>query len=335
MPQPREYFGALRRVANLDRVSHLVERHPLEHARQAEAVVSVEMGDADAADLARRHAGELHLALRALARVEQQALGIPPEQIAIVVPAASGHLAGSAENHEFPVGHGTDLTPGRPRDEPQRRAAWQAGKLTVGGRIGLHPAQGGTGDLAGDPGRHPDRKHPVRDAHPRRDRAARRHQRPLPDHRAVEHGRTVANQRLLADQGRMHDAQMANCCSLADLGDRIGSAMQHRPVLHVRAPPDDDRPEVGAQHGPVPDRCFGLDAHVAHERGRRRDPRVSADGRCVAFEGEKRHPPIMPETACTARDRLHGRRPSAPRRHTPSPHPPRRAAAILLQLWLI
>ncbi len=126
VPQPREYFGALRRVANLDRVSHLVERHPLEHARQAEAVVSVEMGDADAADLARRHAGELHLALRALARVEQQALGIPPEQIAIVVPAASGHLAGSAENHEFPVGHGTDLTPGRPRDEPQRRAAWQA-----------------------------------------------------------------------------------------------------------------------------------------------------------------------------------------------------------------
>ncbi|HEX9516471.1 MAG TPA: hypothetical protein VF940_09890 [Streptosporangiaceae bacterium] len=115
VPQPREYSGALRRVADLHRLRNLVERHPLKYAGQAEAVISVEVSDADAADLARRHTGELHLALRALARVEQQALGIPPEQIAIVIPAAGGHLTGSAENHQFPVGHGTDLTPGRPR----------------------------------------------------------------------------------------------------------------------------------------------------------------------------------------------------------------------------
>ena len=108
--QPLEDLAVLGRVMGLDHVRHLVERQPLEYAGQAEAVIAVEMGDADAADLARRDPGELHLALRSLARIEQDSVGFPPEQVAVVVAATGRHLARSAENHEFPVGHGTDLT---------------------------------------------------------------------------------------------------------------------------------------------------------------------------------------------------------------------------------
>ncbi len=129
--QPLEDLAVLGRVMGLDLVRHLVERQPLEYAGQAEAVVAVEMSDADAADLARRDAGELHLALRSLARIEQDSVGFPPEQVAVVVAATGRHLARSAENHEFPVGHGTDLTPARPRAvRPPRGAAPGHGKWT-------------------------------------------------------------------------------------------------------------------------------------------------------------------------------------------------------------
>src|SRR5438876_6609788 len=45
----------------------------------------------------------------------------------------------------------------------------------------------------------------------------------------------------------------------ADLGHRVVAAVQHRTVLDVRTAPDDDRAEVGAQHGAVPDGGLGLD----------------------------------------------------------------------------
>jgi len=61
MPQPREHLPVLRRVAGIDRVRHPVQRHPLQHTRQAKAVIAMEMGDADPADLARRDPGEDHL----------------------------------------------------------------------------------------------------------------------------------------------------------------------------------------------------------------------------------------------------------------------------------
>src|SRR5215475_3367212 len=88
-------------------------------------MVSVEVSDADPADMAGRHAGELHLALRSLPRIEQQALAVPPEEVAVVVAAASRNLARGAENHEFPVGHGTDPTPGRQSVRADRIIPWE------------------------------------------------------------------------------------------------------------------------------------------------------------------------------------------------------------------
>jgi len=88
-------------------VRHPVQRHPRQHARQAEAVVTVEMGDADAGDLARGHPGEQHLPLRSLTRVEQQALVVPAQEIAVVIAAAGGRLTRRAEDHQLTIGHGT------------------------------------------------------------------------------------------------------------------------------------------------------------------------------------------------------------------------------------
>ena len=48
VPQPPENVLALRRVAHLHRVPYPVQRHPREHARQAQAVIPVKVGDADA-----------------------------------------------------------------------------------------------------------------------------------------------------------------------------------------------------------------------------------------------------------------------------------------------
>ena len=45
VPEPPEHLPALHRVADLHDVRDLVQRHPLQHARQAEAVSSVKVGD--------------------------------------------------------------------------------------------------------------------------------------------------------------------------------------------------------------------------------------------------------------------------------------------------
>jgi hypothetical protein len=73
---------------------------------------------------------------------------------------------------------------------------------------------------------------------------------------------------------------------LTYLRHRVVAAVQHRTVLDVRAAPDDDRAEIGAQHGAVPDGGFGLDPHVADQGGGGGDPGPGADLRLTAFEGE-------------------------------------------------
>src|ERR1700733_3126522 len=85
MPQPGEYLLVLSRIAGLHRVRYPIQGHPREHARQAQAVISVEMRDADPGDPARRDPGEQHLPLCPLTRVEQQSLVIPQQQVTIVV----------------------------------------------------------------------------------------------------------------------------------------------------------------------------------------------------------------------------------------------------------
>jgi len=109
MPEPREHLLVLRRVAGFDQVRHPVQGHPLQHARQAKAVIPVEMGDADPGDLAHRDPGEDHLPLGALTRVEQQPLAVPAQQVAVVVTAAGRRLARRAKNHQFTIRH--DIRP--------------------------------------------------------------------------------------------------------------------------------------------------------------------------------------------------------------------------------
>ena len=98
------------RVGDLDGAGHPIKRHPLEDAGQAQAVVAVEVGDADPGDLVRGHAGEQHLALGALARIEQQALIVPAQEVPVLVAGARGRLTRGAEDDQLTVGHGTDLS---------------------------------------------------------------------------------------------------------------------------------------------------------------------------------------------------------------------------------
>ena len=119
--QPAEHLPAARRIAHLDRVRHPVQRHPRQHARQAEAMIAVQVGDADAGDLAGRDPGEQHLPLGSLARVEQQALVVPAQEVAVVIAAAGGRLARRAENNQLTVGH--DIPQYAAHRQPRRSGA--------------------------------------------------------------------------------------------------------------------------------------------------------------------------------------------------------------------
>ena len=77
MPQPLEVDLPAARVDDLDGVRHAVERQPLDDARQADAVVAVEVGQDDVRDLGGGDAGVGHLPLRALAGVEEDAQLVP------------------------------------------------------------------------------------------------------------------------------------------------------------------------------------------------------------------------------------------------------------------
>jgi hypothetical protein len=145
VPEPRECLPAVGRVAGLDNMRDLVERQPLDHARQAKAVVSVEMRQADAGDLARLHAREEHLSLRAFSRIEEQPLAVPPQQIAVLVAALRRRLTGSSEDDQLTVGHGSNLrVPLRLMAEAISRrtrsglagmTALPAGRLCAGSRV--------------------------------------------------------------------------------------------------------------------------------------------------------------------------------------------------------
>ena len=82
-------------------MAHAVQRQALENARQAEAVVAVEVRDADPGDVGGRDPGLQHLALGAFAGVEQDPLAVPAQEVAVLVAIARGHLAGGAQHDEF------------------------------------------------------------------------------------------------------------------------------------------------------------------------------------------------------------------------------------------
>jgi hypothetical protein len=108
VPQAREDLVAFGRVMGLHHVGYPVQGHPLQHARQPQAVIAVKVRDADAGDLARGHAGEQHLALGSLPRVKQQAFSVPAQEVAVVVAVPGGRLARRAENNQLTIGHEPD-----------------------------------------------------------------------------------------------------------------------------------------------------------------------------------------------------------------------------------
>src|SRR5580700_1684673 len=167
------------------------------------------------------------------------------------------------------------------------------GQLTVELGVGLHPLPGARAELTDDARGDPGGEQAVTDDHPRRDRGPGRDHGAAAHDRAVEHGGAVADQRFGADDRAVHDAQVTDGRPLPHLGHRVGPAVQDRPVLDIGAAADQDRPEVGPQHGPVPDRRLGLHVHVPDQGGGGRDPRAGADVRLAAFEGEQWHLPMM------------------------------------------
>ena len=95
-----------------------VQAHPLHDAGQAEAVVAVGVGEAHPGHGARRDVGERHLPLGALARVEQEALAVPAQQVAVVVAGPGRHLRRGAQDHEL-AHHATSLPRAAPPSVPQ------------------------------------------------------------------------------------------------------------------------------------------------------------------------------------------------------------------------
>ena len=84
MPQPGEILPAGTREVRVDRMWHLVQGQPLHDTRYAEAVIAVEMGEADPGDVGGAHPRQQHLALRPLTGVEQQTFAVPAQQVAVL-----------------------------------------------------------------------------------------------------------------------------------------------------------------------------------------------------------------------------------------------------------
>src|SRR5271166_5424442 len=168
-----------------------------------------------------------------------------------------------------------------------------AGQIPVEGGIGLHPLFRSAGDRPGHPRRNPHGEHVIGDDHSRRYRTARRDQRAAADDHAVEHGGSVAHQCFFPDDRAADHTQVTDGRPLPHLGHRIAAAVQDRPILDVRAPPHQDRPEIGTQHGSVPNRRLGLHTHVPDQDGGGRDTRGGADLGSAPLELEQQHPPMM------------------------------------------
>lgn len=106
VPQSLEEVLAAERVVRGDGVRDPVEVDPLNHPGQAQRMVAVEVCDADPVDVVGCDPSPQHLPLGALAGVEEDALAVPAQQIAVVVSVPGGNLAGGAEHHQFTYGHG-------------------------------------------------------------------------------------------------------------------------------------------------------------------------------------------------------------------------------------
>ena len=107
--EPPQVVDARFRKVHVDGPLELIEREPCQYAGQAEAVVAVEVGDADGADRRARDACEQQLALRPLARIEEDRLVVPSQHVAVGVTIPRRHLCGCAEYNELALRHGARL----------------------------------------------------------------------------------------------------------------------------------------------------------------------------------------------------------------------------------
>src|SRR5438309_6550008 len=156
--------------------------------------------------------------------------------------------------------------------------------------IDAHPElRGCAGERAADLRRCAQREHPVRDLGLGRHERARGYHRSGTDAGAVQNRRAVADQALLTQGGRVDRAVVANRRARAHLGSLARRDVHDRAVLHVRAAADDDRVEVGAEHGVVPHRRVLLDRDVPDEHRGRGDERGRMDLRASSLEAEQWH----------------------------------------------
>src|SRR5262249_9434062 len=156
--------------------------------------------------------------------------------------------------------------------------------------VRAHPALGRcAGEWTAHLRRRAQRERSLGDLGLRRHEGARRHHRPRADLRAVEHGGAVADQALVAERGGVDRAVVADGRAGADLGAAARRHVDDRAVLHVGAAVHDDRVEVAAKHGVVPDGGALLDRHVADDHGGRRDERRGVDLRALPLEAEQWH----------------------------------------------
>ena len=84
------------RIDEGHRMGHLIQADPLKDPGQPQAVIAMEMGQADDLNAMRRDAGESHLPLGALTGIEENTGGAPAQKTAALVAFPGGHEAAGA-----------------------------------------------------------------------------------------------------------------------------------------------------------------------------------------------------------------------------------------------
>ena len=77
----------------------------------AEAVITMEMAQAQPSHATCRDAGQRQLPLGPLPRIEQQPLAVPAQQVSVVVAMTGGHLTGGTEHEQLPDRHRSRVRP--------------------------------------------------------------------------------------------------------------------------------------------------------------------------------------------------------------------------------
>ena len=110
VPKPGEVLLTGGWVIGAKRMRCPVQRHALQHSWDPEAVVAMKVSQAQPGDGTGRNTCQEKLALGSLARVEQQALAIPAQQVSVVIAVACRHLAGGTEHDQLADRHASDST---------------------------------------------------------------------------------------------------------------------------------------------------------------------------------------------------------------------------------